>query len=91
MNGDWVRVKDQLPQTNGPVLVFVPSADPKKPFILLVWYDPDLNTKFQCLKWRNVPVALSEAITHWMPLPEPPETDHERLIREVKEAERQLA
>ena len=38
---DWISVEDSLPEHDGPVLVFAPSAELPKPFIYVGWYDPD--------------------------------------------------
>ncbi len=64
---DWISVEDSLPEHDGPVLVFAPSAELPKPFIYVGWYDPDsASASF------SLPEHWMHHITHWMPLPDPP-------------------
>jgi len=60
---EWISVKDRLPEEDILVLVFIPY-----------WrkISTDRLGKDGC--WRG---AFGEAITHWMPLPEPPQHEGE--------------
>ena len=55
---DWISVKDRLPNDNERVLVHVVG----KPFNI----DADRFFNSRWVRWNGV-------VTHWMPLPEPPE------------------
>ena len=61
----WISIEDKLPDKDAVYLIHAPSADPDKPFIHIAWYDPDFG-------WSLLPKVWIPAITHWMPLPEPP-------------------
>jgi hypothetical protein len=65
INSPWIPIKD-LPQKEGPYLVFIPSADPLKPFMEKAWYDP------RGFGWSLIPDVLIKGITDWMPMPPPP-------------------
>lgn len=60
----WISVEDRLPELNKEVLV--------------VWTDgvfgfaTRIETKYHEERWNWETAALSETITHWQPLPEPP-------------------
>ena len=62
---EWISVKDELPESHEPFI-----ARDKWGGISVVkqrsWGDPD---------WLVGGLQLSRDITHWMPLPEPPEED----------------
>lgn len=64
-SNEWISVKDILPDKDGPVLIYAPSADKDKPFIMMAWYDPS------GFGW-TAPKFLLKHITYWMYLPEPP-------------------
>lgn len=64
----WTRLADAKPSKSAPYLIFAPSADPEKPLIHVAWFDPDED------QWSGLVECWLRAITHWMPLPEPPET-----------------
>ena len=59
-NNNWISVEDRLPDENTRVLVFIPYTDTK------IDTDRILNGKW--VRWID-------KITHWQPLPEPPEED----------------
>ena len=63
---EWIAIKDRLPKKDAPYLVFAESADPKKPFIQIAWYNP------LGMSWSLIPTVWINAITHWMPLPRRP-------------------
>lgn len=64
--GEWISVTERLPEDGGMYLVFNPKRAVAK--VATVRYS------LQSRRWCGVE-ALSyiEGITHWMPLPEPPE------------------
>ena len=68
---EWISVKDRLPETDEMVLV-IASGKPKKNITLdrayeLAEYDPEGWILDMWPEW------MGAVITHWMPLPEPPE------------------
>ena len=63
----WISVKDRLPERTMPphdVLVYYDLNCGM--YIDRAWYSREKN------KWRNV-LGINLKVTHWMPLPEPPE------------------
>lgn len=54
-----------LPKVDAPCIVYAESADPDKPMIYQAWYDPSFG-------WSLLPRVWIDAITHWMPMPKPP-------------------
>ena len=72
--GKWISVKDRLPDCMGEVLVIV-SGKPHENITLdgayeIAEYDPVEGWILEM--W---PEWCSGVVTHWMPLPEPPEED----------------
>ena len=69
---EWISVKDRLPEDMGAVLVIV-SGTPRKNITLdgayeFGEYDPDEGWILEMWpEWKDA------TVTHWMPLPEPPE------------------
>ena len=57
---EWISVKDRLPEEKTRVLVFVPHSSIK--------IDTDRIVGRIWVRWNG-------HITHWMPLPEPPEEE----------------
>lgn len=66
---EWISVKDRLPEKKGMYIIYAPTPTLRKPLLRSMWFDPELG-------WGTGREALIpsdiEAITHWMPLPEPP-------------------
>ena len=62
----WISTKERLPTKDAAYLIHAESADPDKPFIHIGWYNPNGDG------WSLVLKPFIEAITHWMPLPNPP-------------------
>ena len=66
---EWISVKDRLPEERGSYLVFEPEfidSELASWSVLVARYyetDKTFNYNFQVLS----------NVTHWMPLPEPPE------------------
>lgn len=58
----WISVKDRLPDDNDRVIAFRP-------------YEAEVSAYRYCVKWGwSLKTSMSyNGITHWMPLPEPPE------------------
>lgn len=57
---EWISVKDRLPEEKTRVLVFVPRSGLK--------IDTDRIVGRIWVRWNG-------RVTHWMPLPEPPEEE----------------
>lgn len=64
---EWIAVKSRLPTEDKLYIINVATADMKKPFTTLAWYDPN------GFGWSIVPKYWINSITHWMELPLPPE------------------
>lgn len=58
---EWISVKDRLPKPQTEVLAF------RRGIMYFAWYDNEIG------KWSSDEWGLLDAVTHWMPLPEPPE------------------
>lgn len=84
---DWISVNDELPEQNEygnskRVIVYVESAIYVSPHtgeesvtpIGIVTVGQYHNTGWSTISWAYIG---SPHITHWMPLPEPPEQDRE--------------
>jgi transcription elongation factor Elf1 len=63
---NWIDIAKELPKEDKPYLIHAPSMDEKKPLIKIAWYNPKTG-------WSLLPECWIDAITHWMPLPIPPE------------------
>ena len=59
---DWINVKDRLPETEERVLIRYRQGKVKRTFVgeYYPWEE----------RWSSI---LDAVVTHWMPLPEPPE------------------
>jgi hypothetical protein len=64
----WYDINKDTPFRDGKYIVHCKSADPEKPFVHMAWYDP-------CFGWSLLPATWIDAITHWMPLPNPPKDE----------------
>jgi hypothetical protein len=64
---DWISVKDRLPEEDDDYLVY---GEDHRGFIFTGcdWFVVD------CKDWWNNPHGQ---VTHWMPLPEPPEDNND--------------
>lgn len=68
---EWISVKDRLPERTLPphdVLVYHDLNCGM--FVDRAWYSYDMG------KWCSV-LGMKLKVTHWMPMPEPPERDDE--------------
>lgn len=64
----WIPVTERLPEQGKQYLVMRYDSVTKTPFIDILWHDAhDL--------WWNRLYKGQYAVTHWMPLPEPPKED----------------
>ena len=66
----WISVTDRLPEEEGLYLIYAPSADPEKPLIFSAWWHLSDNPEWY-KRWGLVKM-WSDAVTYWMPLPDPP-------------------
>lgn len=72
----WIPVEERLPENGVPVLInYIASNDGK--------YHPDgtaVWTDYGCFWWEgsleDCDTEVAVPITHWMPLPEPPEVEN---------------
>lgn len=69
---EWISVKDKLPEFDVDVLVLV--KEPQKKYIK---YDSRMKVS-HCYSWSENPDDIgwyvTGTITHWMPLPDKPES-----------------
>ena len=63
---DWISVKDRLPEKSVPVLICAAGHR------VTAYYDK-VKEVFRLTEDENL-YYLTEYVTHWMPLPEPPES-----------------
>lgn len=61
----WISVKDRLPEENGKYMVTVAGDKLEKQYVLVWWF---WNGQFEMFQYFP-----ERYITHWMPLPQPPE------------------
>lgn len=65
----WVSVTERLPESSGThALVMRFDYVTNTPFYDLLWFDSD--------EWWNRNYTGDFAVTHWMPLPEPPKEEN---------------
>lgn len=64
---EWISVKKRLPKTNRRVLVYIPELfnNIQTAFYARYWSENDED-------WHEE-WSTNMTVTHWMPLPEPPE------------------
>lgn len=69
---NWISVKDRLPEDEEAVLVYYRFDDESKMsfYGILTYYVDEPYPH-----WQHEGIGLK--ITHWMPLPEPPEAKNE--------------
>lgn len=68
---NWISVKERLPKVNKDVLLFSPFYLDYKYFIGKLLKDG----AFVCEEAERDIFFGKEKVTHWMPLPEPPEVE----------------
>lgn len=64
--GGWISVTDRLPKKKGDYLIYNTYG-----IVWPYWYDPEGK------RWYDDCGYLTESVTHWMPLPEPPKEANE--------------
>jgi len=62
---EWQLI-ETLPTKDALYLIHAPSLDEGSPLITTAWFDPN------GIGWSGLAPCWINAITHWMPLPEPP-------------------
>lgn len=73
----WISVEDEKPEINLPVIIYLPEA-PCQFQCQIAAYDGNLFRPFSNKKRKLLKINSyyeMESITHWMPLPEPPNTE----------------
>lgn len=66
--GQWVSVKDRLPEVQKEVLIYLPEYDSVE--IAALFEIPSMNLR----EWaQNEDAYMLDEVSYWMPLPEPPE------------------
>ena len=77
---NWISVKDRLPEEDGIYIVY--ANDEGCSYGEGIWYDRVVT----CAEWAfndwiwyegSHEYSLCGIVTHWMPLPEPPEEEDE--------------
>lgn len=64
---EWISVEDRLPDTCGDFLVWMPKSNH------IAWAFLNSDKRWAASGFNN----FYAGVTHWMPLPEPPENDDE--------------
>jgi hypothetical protein len=64
---EWISVKNKLPDKEGECLVFSPSWKQKTKILIFASHIKGSRMRF----WWNGCETIK--VTHWQPLPEPPE------------------
>lgn len=77
---EWISVKDKLPKADGEYIVY--AQDENSPAGEGVWYDNVVvaaEYAFGEWTWRenSNDFDITDIVTHWMPLPEPPRMEGE--------------
>ena len=67
MNG-WISVKDKLPEYKNNIILYAPGYSGRP--VRMGWLD---KTDENGHNWRDAQGFGILSVTHWMPLPEPPE------------------
>lgn len=63
---EWISVNDKLPENIDNVLAYSSLAYNQNCSVEVAFYDEDQQ-------WKGAPTYFTNGITHWMPLPEPPQ------------------
>ena len=76
MNDGWIPVEERLPERNGEYIVT--ACDEGEPYDEIIWNDTVVVCAEYykgCWTWEEnrTEYSLDGIVTHWMPLPEPPE------------------
>ena len=65
---EWINVKDYLPKVKGYYLTVVDENVASKRQGVV-----EIQELYQSVKNREVVLKFQDYVTHWMPIPEPPE------------------
>lgn len=68
---EWVSVNDRLPDKEGVYLVCTSEMGNGKPLVIAAWWSIQ-NKCFERLPW-----TISDAVTHWIPMPQPPTKEND--------------
>jgi hypothetical protein len=66
----WIPVDERLPEREGNYLVYAPGFS----LIITSWFDVIPPAESNGRHWRTMVPYSVGAVTHWMPLPDPPES-----------------
>ena len=61
----WISVKERLPEADGMYVVYMPPPS-----------EPIITAEYSDSRWADWEVDITKYVTHWAPLPEPPEVEH---------------
>lgn len=74
--GQWVSVKDRLPEVQKEVLIYLPEYDSVE--IAALFEIPSMNLR----EWaQNEDAYMLDEVSYWMPLPEPTEEDLQERVK----------
>ena len=69
---NWISVEERLPKIYQTVLVYRENISAHGGYMTLEYIVPDFGKPTQ---WKNDLNTWKSKVTHWMPLPEPPEVE----------------
>lgn len=77
--GNWISVKERLPEAHGHYLTVVKRTAPdmlggnETRIKIMRWMGKDWRYAHHIPEWINK--AITDIVTHWMPLPQPPKME----------------
>ena len=73
---EWISVKDRLPEPFVSVLIFVPSEP--SPIFEAYYVSKGVFNATNIMHGNYGFLKVGDAVTHWMPMPDPPEVEGEK-------------
>jgi hypothetical protein len=83
--GEWINIKERLPEAHGHYLAVVKRTAPdilggnETRIKIMRWMGEDWRYAHYIPEWINK--AITDIVTHWQPLPQPPKTE-EQITKE---------
>lgn len=72
--GEWISVEDRLPENEKVVICYTPCDG----YMFVGFYRTSKSKSYEWSSWQIITAmrstkTITKKVTHWMPLPEPPE------------------